>query len=216
MKNKKIIITVVFALFSIISYAQVKVACVGNSITYGSGIKDRTANSYPAQLQKMLGEEWEIKNFGVSGATMLKKGDKPYWEQDAYQKALDFKPDIVIIKLGTNDSKPQNWKYKNEYSADYTEMINEFKALGSVEKIYICLPIPVFENRWGITKSIVEGVMQEKVKAIANENDVSLIDLYKPFVGEENLVCDKIHPNAEGAGLMAKIIGDRLLSEVRE
>lgn len=33
----------------------IKVACVGNSITYGAGISNREKNSYPAQLQYYLG-----------------------------------------------------------------------------------------------------------------------------------------------------------------
>ena len=32
-----------------------KVACIGNSITYGYGLPDRSYKSYPVPLQKMLG-----------------------------------------------------------------------------------------------------------------------------------------------------------------
>jgi len=81
----------------------IRIACVGDSITYGAGIKGRVTKSYPAQLQELLGATYNVGNFGVSGRTLLKKGDKPYWENKAYKNALDFKPDIVIIKLGTND-----------------------------------------------------------------------------------------------------------------
>src|SRR5690606_25963367 len=81
----------------------IKIACVGNSITYGSGIVDREHNAYPAQLRAMLGEGYEVRNFGVGGATLLNKGDKPYRKTEAYADALRFKPDIVFIKLGTND-----------------------------------------------------------------------------------------------------------------
>src|SRR4051812_7771397 len=87
---------------------KIKVACVGDSITFGAGIKDRDKNSYPAQLQGLLGSGYEVKNFGVSGATLLKEGDKPYWKEKAFEAAKKFEPNIVIIKLGTNDSKPQN------------------------------------------------------------------------------------------------------------
>ena len=63
-----------------VTYAQnkVKVACVGNSVTYGAGIENREINAYPAQLQRMLGDGYEVMNFGKSGATLLNKGHRPY------------------------------------------------------------------------------------------------------------------------------------------
>ena len=81
-----------------------RVACVGDSITFGAAIKDRAKNCYPAQLGRMLGEEWDVANFGVNGATLLKKGDKPYWKQKAFEQAHAFEPDVVIIKLGEQTS----------------------------------------------------------------------------------------------------------------
>ena len=81
-----------------------RVACVGDSITYGSGIKDRHHDSYPAVLGRWLGPGWDVRNFGVSGATLLKKGDLPYFKQKNHEAAVAFTPDIVVIMLGTNDS----------------------------------------------------------------------------------------------------------------
>ena len=100
------------------SYAidQVKVSCVGNSITYGTGISDREQYAYPVQLQKLLGENYIVGNFGKPGATLLKKGHRPYVEQEEYKKALSFAGDIVVIHLGINDTDPRNWpNYKEEY-----------------------------------------------------------------------------------------------------
>ncbi|MBO5015861.1 MAG: alpha/beta hydrolase fold domain-containing protein, partial [Bacteroidaceae bacterium] len=87
----------------------IRVACIGNSITDGSGIDMASQHGYPAILQQKLGKDYWVKNFGVSGRTMLNKGDRPYMNELAWRDALAFQPDIVIIKLGTNDSKPQNW-----------------------------------------------------------------------------------------------------------
>ena len=89
----------------------IRVACIGNSITDGFGIDMRAKYGYPAQLQGILGDGYWVKNFGVSARTMLNKGDFPYMNEMAWKDALAFKPDIVVIKLGTNDSKPQNWQY---------------------------------------------------------------------------------------------------------
>src|SRR5208282_1861310 len=77
----------------------IRLACVGDSITYGAGVKHRDHNSYPVQLGKLLGDKWEVKNFGHSGATMVKKGDLPYDKTNEYKHALEFKPDVVVIFL---------------------------------------------------------------------------------------------------------------------
>lgn len=86
----------------------VRVACVGNSITFGAGIPNREANAYPAQLQAYLGDGYEVRNFGVSATTASPRGDHPYTATEAYRASLDFAPDIVLLKMGTNDTKPQN------------------------------------------------------------------------------------------------------------
>lgn len=115
----------------------VRVACIGNSITFGAGIKNRSRDSYPSVLARMLGDSYWVKNFGVSARTMLNKGDHPYMNEPAYKNALAFNPNIVVIKLGTNDSKSFNWKYKADFMKDAQNMINAFKGLPSQPKIYL-------------------------------------------------------------------------------
>jgi acyl-CoA thioesterase-1 len=186
-------------------YARViRVACVGDSITFGATIENRDVNSYPAQLSRYLGKKWDVRNFGVGGTTLLKQGDRPYWIQDAYKQSLAFVPDVVIIKLGTNDSKPQNWAFKDQFVTDYCALINSFKALGS--RIWICLPVPAFPARWGISDEIIRQETIPMLRVIAQQTDVPVIDLYEPFTERVDLFPDLIHPNAEGAGIMAQII----------
>lgn len=179
---------------------RIKVACVGNSITEGSGLKQ----TYPAVLQQLLGDAYEVRNFGVSGRTLLKKGNRPYWNEPKYQEALAWNPDIVIIKLGTNDSKPENWKFKNEFVPDYIALVRSFKKLSSKPKMYVCTPVPVFEDKWGITKSIVAAEILPAIKKIARETKAKTIDLYTPFLGKPELTYDGIHPNDKGAALLAR------------
>lgn len=106
----------------------IRVACVGDSITAGVGAEGK---AYPAQLGKMLGRKWEVRNFGISGCTLLNQGDNPYQKQGAFKAALADKPDVVIIMLGTNDTKPQNWKHKDQFAADYKGLIGQFAKLPS-------------------------------------------------------------------------------------
>jgi acyl-CoA thioesterase-1 len=188
-------------------YTQtIRVACIGDSITYGYSIKNRIKDCYPAQLGRMLGEKWEVRNFGVSGATLLKKGNLPYWNQQAFKDALAYNPNVVIIKLGTNDTKPQNWKYKDQFAADYSDMIDRFAELPSKPRIWICRPVPAYGERWGISETIIKNEALPLIDRIARSKHVSVIDLYGPLSVKPELFPDQIHPNAEGAYDIAKVI----------
>ncbi len=177
----------------------IRVACIGDSITFGSGIKVRDRDSYPAQLGRMLGEKWQVRNFGVSGATMLRNGDKPYWEQQAFGDALAYNPHVVIIKLGTNDTKPQNWKFKDDFVSDYADMIVHFKNLPAEPRIWICKPVPAYPERWGISDERIKNEVIPLVEEVGRTLHVPMIDLYEPLTGKPELFPDRIHPNAEGA-----------------
>ncbi len=212
----KLFVTLLLFLFLAPAFAQpinptnypspVKVACIGNSITYGSGIADRPRDSYPSQLQRMLGDQWIVHNFGVGGRTMLKKGDFPFWNEEAWTQAKAFLPDVVIIKLGTNDTKPQNWKYSGEFYADSKAMVKELKELSSHPVIYLCKPVPAFGNRWGINDSIIVHGVIPAIEKLAKDEHLPVIDLYADLTGKGDLFPDRIHPNPEGAGLMAQAI----------
>lgn len=182
--------------------APVKVACVGDSITQGSGAGPGKA--YPSQLQEMLGDQWKVGNFGVSGRTLLKKGDFPYWKEKKYQEALQFLPDVVIIMLGTNDTKPQNFKHEKEFSDDYAELVNSFQGLASEPKIYVCRPCPVPDpGNFGINDKNLQ-VYIKKVNDLAEEMNLGVIDMHQALADKPKLLPDRVHPNAEGAGEMAK------------
>ena len=184
----------------------IRVACVGDSITYGHGIANRIKASYPAQLGQMLGDKWEVRNFGASGATMLKQGDLPYWEQQAFKDVLAYNPHIVIIKLGTNDTKPQNWKYKDAFARDYADMIDRFSELPARPRIWMCYPVPAFAERWDINEFVIKNEVIPAISQVARKKRVPVINLYQPLSGKPKYFPDDIHPNAEGAFLIAKEI----------
>lgn len=187
----------------------VKLSCIGDSIT--AGYSDKKA--YPLQLQELLGSDWKVSNFGVGGTTLLNHGDKPYQKEGAFSNALKSHPDVVVIMLGTNDSKPQNWKLKGEFVADYKNLIDQFKALESHPRIFICLPVPVTAaNAFAIDES---GVRDEipMIKSIAEEENVGLIDLHSALRGHDALFPDHVHPNDPGAHLMAKAVFKALMGQ---
>ncbi len=186
--------------------ARIRVACVGDSITCGVGVDNPALNSYPAQLNRMLGDKWEVGNFGVSARTLLNQGDFPYQKEPALQVALAFHPKVVVILLGANDSKPQNWRFKDAFVPDYRELIGKFKALPEHPKIFICRPTPApGSGNFGIN----EPVLQEELKlidSIAKTEKVKIIDLHQALAGKDELIPDRVHPNAAGATLMAKTV----------
>ena len=206
MKNITLYLILLLFLSPNLFSEQIRVACVGDSITYGAGIKDRKNMNYPKQLGKLLGKEYEVRNFGNSGSTMLKKGDKPYWKQKEFKAALEYAPNIVIIKLGTNDTKPQNWKHGAEYSVDYKAMISSFTKLSSKPKVYICLPVPVVKTRWGITNEIVIKEIIPAIRKVSDQTKSEIIDLNTPFKGKNELIPDSVHPNGAGATVIANTI----------
>lgn len=190
--------------------APTKVACVGDSITAGAGVKD-PAKRYPTQLGVLLGDKYEVKNFGVSGATMLDNGDKPYKKENAYTQALAYVPDIVVIKLGTNDSKPQNWAKKEGFAASTKSLVEAFLKANPKAHVYLCTPAPVIgKGNFGIREEIVKPEVIPLVNDVAKEMKLEVIDIYSALSGKDALIPDKVHPNDEGAGIIAKTVHEAL------
>jgi lysophospholipase L1-like esterase len=196
----------------------VRVACVGDSITYGVCIQNWPYDSYPAALGRLLGTGWDVRNFGVSGATMLTKSDLPYVKQKTHDDAVAFAPDIVVIMLGTNDSKqrgdgnldsdnaPMNWSNKADFVPDYEAMIAEFRKANPAVKVYLCLPTPCFPGRWGINEKTIHDEVIPLIRQVAKSANASIIDLNTALAGKPELFPDTVHPNAAGAKLMAETV----------
>ena len=204
---KKTYFILLLMLLSGLSYAQnpIKIACVGNSITQGPG-RDNP-DSYPLQMQALLGDAYEVVNFGVSGRTLLRKGDYPYWNEPQFQQVKDFAPDILVIMLGTNDSKPQNWQYASEFRQDYLDMIAEFKKTMPVDgKVYVVMPVPVTKDNFNIRAEVMNNEQRMMIMDIARDSGSELIDLYTPLMNKGELLPDGVHPNTEGLGIMASVI----------
>ena len=188
--------------------APIRVACVGDSITQGAGAT--AGQSYPSQLQALLGDKWQVQNFGVSGRTLLKKGDHPYEKEKAFTNAHEFKPDVVVIMLGTNDTKAQNWVHQDEFYADYKDLVDSFKSLSSSPHIFICRPPPVPEpGRFGINETNLQVEIPMIDKIAADEN-VDIIDIHAALAGKPEMQPDHVHPNNAGAGVMAQTIAAAL------
>jgi lysophospholipase L1-like esterase len=192
---------------------KIKVACIGASITYGHGIPEREKNSFPGQLQTLLGTNYEVGNYGVSGTTLLRNGNLPYWKTKQYQQALNSNPDIVFIDLGGNDSKLINRVHLNEFNADYKDLIQSFSKLSSHPRIVLLLPVVSFlADTAEIWNPVILNKIIPRVKQVAYDNKVEVLDFYSLFVDKTDLMPDKIHPNLEGA----KIAATRLYELIKQ
>lgn len=187
----------------------VRVACVGNSITYGTGIADREHFSYPVQLQQMLGNGYVVGNFGKPGATLLYKGHRPYVEQPEFREALRFKGDIAVIHLGINDTDPRNWpNYRDEFVKDYLSIMDSLRAANPKVRFILARMTPIADRhpRFQSGTKQWHDEIQTAIETVARVSGSELIDFYEPLYPYPNLLPDAIHPNPEGAGRLAKTV----------
>lgn len=185
---------------------MVKVACVGDSITFGSGVDDREKNSYPAKLAEYLGSSYEVRNFGRSGATLQKAGDTPYWTSPEFTAVSEFQPDVVILKLGTNDTKPQNWHDSASFARDFRALLAHFRGLKSRPQLWVCTPAPVYRENWGINNETLDAGVIPALMDECGRRKVPVIDLNDALTGKPEMFPDGVHPNAAGAELMARTV----------
>ena len=189
--------------------AQIKVACVGNSITENIALSNK--HKYPSILQDLLGNGYIVRNYGIGARTMLKKGDYPYWNEERYKEVLAWNPDIVIVKMGTNDAKAKNWVYKDNFENDYIEFVRSFQTLPSHPKVFICYPIPTFKDNFlPVEDQLLVKEMMPMIDNISKATCADIIDLHTPLVGKDDCVYDKVHPNEKGTKIMARVIARKI------
>ena len=196
--------------FSVEKLKPITIACIGDSITYGYLVENREQNSYPAQLQKLLGNNFKVYNFGVPSKTVLTKGGKSvqsYVDTKEYKKALQTNADIILIMLGANDSKPNNWTSgKKWFSQDFKILVESLKTKTS--KIYCCIPTSIQNNLKPMADNLKEIIRHEK--AVADKLNLSIIDLNTPTMNKPKLFIDGLHPNKKGCEVIAKIIAKNI------
>jgi len=191
---------------------QLKVACVGDSITYGHGVSNWPENQYPVVLARLLGDGYHVSNFGVSGSTAQADGDQPYSKTEVCRRSLEYDGDILILMIGSNDSKPENWHGSEAFEKQYLELLDSYLAGNKAPTVYLCTPASAFYLNGGssgpagfdIQPDVVEEIAQI-VEEIAAERGYALVDIHA-LIGAhpEWFVKDGIHPNKDGAAAIAE------------
>ncbi|MBR6388511.1 MAG: hypothetical protein IKS15_00080 [Opitutales bacterium] len=202
----KKLLTIVFAVLCAAAFAQekIKIACIGDSITEGFGLRNSCTDSYPTILGYMLGDKYEVRNFGITGKCVQKNSNDPYWKSGRIPRIKEFDPDIIIVKLGTNDSKGVNWVSPEVFQADYEAYLDEIANPNKKQTFYLASAAWVKKDAIGITRKVVTEGVNPSVEAIAKRRGLKIIDFHSLLQDHPDWYCDDIHPNEEGAYKMAE------------
>lgn len=183
-----------------------KLACVGDSITWGFTIVNRGKYSYPAALQQLLGEGFEVRNFGHNDAAARFDADTPYVCKKAYRDSLAWEPDIVLLMLGTNDTKPWNWN-PGTFREDYLRLVESYLALPSHPRVVLVAPIRIFKliPVTILNPDVLEEGVRPAIRDIAAQKGLQLVDLYDLF-DSPRFCRDGVHPQRDGARMLAEAL----------
>ena len=183
-----------------------KVACVGDSITWGFTIVNRSKYSYPAVLQQLLGDGFEVRNFGHNDAAVRFDAETPYVSKKAYRDSLAWEPDIVLLMLGTNDTKPWNWN-PGIFREDYLRVVESYLALPSHPQVVLVAPIRIFKPIpvMFLNPDVLEEGVRPAIRDIAAQLHLQLVDLYDLF-DSARFCRDGVHPQRDGARLLAEAL----------
>ena len=203
---------------------KIKIACIGNSITAGARVIHPEIESYPAVLSTLLQENgytnYDVKNYGIGGATMLRFGAPNLWRiLDSLERNA---PDIVIIKAGTNETvgpPRHNWEHINEFEKDYLDYVAAIRKINPDCRIIVCSPLDMVLKTDGLTKERRDDLshrrpriweLRKRIKKMAGTGDLFFLDLTRPFKGKHNLMTTKdgVHPNQEGYHYLATLVFD--------
>jgi acyl-CoA thioesterase-1 len=180
----------------------VRVACVGDSIT--------ELSKYPVVLQVKLGDSYAVRNFGVSGSAVLLSSDEPYMNQTAFYKAKEFQPSIVVIMLGTNDARVNNYPSIGNFTIDYKKLVGEYQVLENKPEVWLVKPPPIFDNELGLNDTNLEEGVIPRIEQVANDLGLPTIDVNAALTNHPECFADGVHPNFEGAELIATAINEAI------
>lgn len=185
-----------------------RIACVGDSITWGFTIVNRRKYSYPALLQQRLGDEYEVRNFGYNDAAARFDADTPYVKKHVYQDSLEWNPDVVLLMLGSNDTKRRNWD-PEIFRRDYTRIVKSYLKLPSKPRVILIAPIQIFQPMHipvlGLYSETMENGVRPAIREIASETGLELVDLANLFTDSKYMM-DGVHPQREGAKMLEEAI----------
>ena len=195
---------------------QIKIACVGDSITYGHGITGWPANTYPYVLQKLLGKGYHVCNFGASGRSVHPVTDRPYVKEPHYPESLAYQADVVVFMMGTNDAKVSNWHGPEAFREALEQLLDSYGDA----KIILCTPAAAFPQNDSQQDVVcyeiqLDAVSQADaiVRSVAQLRNLPLVDIQElTSPHPEWYIADKLHPGNVGAAAIAQKIFETIIT----
>ena len=190
----------------------VRIACVGDSIVYGYGVeKHIDTDAWPSVLQKMLGNAFQVRNYGLCGTGAIAENGLPYWKTLRYRQSLLDQPEIVLILLGTNDARTDVWN-EAAYQSGIQKMGSDYTSLSSHPKIIYMMSPEVFPDEYGnigfeISGKLLDQGVHPAQKRLFPEDS---IDLYSLFMNHREYFVDGVHPDREGNRIIASAAAARI------
>ena len=197
-------------LFAADGSGTLKIVCVGDSITNGDKI-ERGKENYPKALERLLAGKATVLNAGQNGAGVIKADDVSYWTTKGFTAAMNAAPQVVVIMLGSNDSRVVNWSaHKADYSRDLGELVTTFAKLPSKPAVWLCLPPPMYSKRYNVQPQVLEKEIIPQIRQVAKANNCGVIDVFTALSNHPELFADGVHPNTNGAALIARTVSDAI------
>ena len=226
---RKYIISALFASLVLIGQAQrvdvqldadgiMRVGAPINIVTIGNSITDGYSNTsrywaWPEQMNRLIGSDYQVLNYAVSGTTMGQKASASFRKTSSYPKAVAANPDILVIAHGTNDADPWRWdQWGGEFKDDYLSMVASFRQEGRNPILYCTLAPPLFSDRKAKQNQYIEEKLIPKQKEVAAELGAPTIDFHTDFVGKAEFFPDNVHPSDPCAAAMAEIAKKVIIS----
>lgn len=216
---------------------KVKVACIGDSITSGYRLAHPDRDAFPAQLQLMLGDGYEVRNFGVPGLGVYlhlpwhttKNGKRAWSLSPTCAEALAWSPDIVVSNLGANDLDEYPKEFlpgtngapalaRGTFRRQYADVLNAFKADDRSPHILMWTRLCAMKEKHAAKYGLAMFVMAEDLKAVADAVGAEGIDMYSvtaEFARKEEWP-DQTHPPPSVHRVIAEVIFKSLKNKVNE
>lgn len=179
-----------------------RLALVGDSITQ--------ITSYPDQLQSLIGLNSTIGNFGASGSTVSLNSIEPYLTNCSMQLLQDFQPTTVVVMLGTNDARSDVYPFIDRFIDDYKELVFFLKSLESDPQIFLVIPPPIYDNNINLSSENFTLGIIPRIEEVAKELNLPIIDVYTHMLYHPDYFVDGVHPNHDGAKIIAEVIYSKI------
>ena len=179
------------------------IACIGDSVTFGAGVRENRDQTWEHYLNELLGDDFQVLNYGINARTLQNEGDYPYTADKYYKISQDVKADTYLIMLGTNDAKPYNWNEKR-FENELLFFVRSYTDLPHKPRVILMTPPQCYPDPqtgivgFDIDPANIDDHIVGMVKKIGSQLKLEVIDLHEHTQNHPEWFVDGVHPNDLG------------------